>query len=100
VKTVEIVLFGGKVKALSLDGAVAFERESFTNAIGVARAKRINEAMNEAFEFIGQDGVDELRANGKEHLLCELVLADRNANPELTQYAKAWVEAYELLRDA
>jgi hypothetical protein len=100
VKIVEVALFGGKVKALDTDGAVTFERDSFVKAIGKARAMRIYSAMNEAFDFIGPDGVDTLVTDGKEHLLCGLVLADKNANPELLEYAKAWVEAYELLRNA
>lgn len=98
-KIVEVALFGGKVRALDADGAVAFERDSFVKAIGKARAMRIYSAMNEAFDFIGTDGVDALVASGKEHLLCGLVLADKSADPELLEYARAWVEAYELLRN-
>ncbi len=93
-------MFGSKVKALEANGSVAFERDSFVKSIGKARAMRINEAMDDTFSFLGPDGREELVSGGKEHLLCGLVLADRNANPELAQYARAWVEAYELLRDA
>jgi hypothetical protein len=75
-----------------------FERESFVNAIGKPRARRIFTYMREAFEFLGDDGVEELVGSGKEHLLCAVVLSDKNAPEELREYATAWVHAYDLLK--
>jgi hypothetical protein len=91
-------MFGKQVKAVEINGTIMFDRASFVGVVGKPRATRIFEAMDDAFSFLGQDGVDTLVADGKEHLLCQLILADKNSAPELEQYASAWVSAYELLK--
>ncbi len=97
-RSVLVDLFGKRVKAVEMNGSIMFDRASFVSVVGKACATRIFEAMDEAFSFLGQDGVDTLVADGKEYLLCQLVLADKNSPDELHQYAMAWVSAYELLR--
>lgn len=96
--SVKVDLFGKQVTAVLLDGTVYFERASFVETLGRPRARRIYEAMSEAFDFIGQDGIDALIADGKEYLLCQTVLIDSDAPQELQAYAKAWVSAYALLK--
>jgi hypothetical protein len=98
VDSVKVDLFGRKVTAVLLDGTVGFERGSFIDAIGKPRARRIYEAMSDAFEFMGQEGIDALIADGKENLLCETVLLDSGTPMELREYAKAWVCAYTMLK--
>jgi hypothetical protein len=98
IPNVDVKLFGRLVKAVCIDGIVMFDRDSFSGAVGVARAKRIYGEMGELFSFLGPDGVDELVASGKEHLLCETILCDKSASGELREYATAWVSAFELLR--
>lgn len=96
--SVKVDLFGKQVTAVLLDGSVGFERDSFVEALGRPRARRIYEAMGEAFAFMGQEGINALIASGKEHLLCQVVLADKDAPHELRAYAKAWTSAYTLLK--
>lgn len=91
-------MFGQKVKAMVIDDMVVFDQKSFIRSLGKERAQRIMLSMRESFDFLGQEGVDELVSNGKEHLLCTLVLMDRNTNDELREYASAWVSAYEMLK--
>jgi len=98
VDSVEVSVFGKTVKAVCHEGIVMFDRESFGKAIGSARAKRLYAAMNEAFEFLGDEGTNYMVSSGKEHLLCNLVLSDKNSPPELTEYAMAWITAYEMLK--
>lgn len=98
IDNVEVELFGRRVKAVCHDGNVMFERESFVKAIGKARASRIFDSMSEALSFLGDDGVEALIADGKEHMLCELLLVDKHTPPELAEYATAWLSAYEILR--
>lgn len=97
-ESVTVNLFGAPVKAVIRSGSVMFERESFVHAIGKSRARRIFSYMRDAFEFLGDDGVEEIVASGKEHLLCQVVLSDKNSPEELVRYATAWVQAYELLK--
>ena len=91
---VYVNIFGSPVKAIKEDGSVLFDKASFIRAVGPGRAQRIFTAMDESFTFLGSDGVDWLVQNGKEHMLCQLVLMDSNAPEELVEYARAWVEAY------
>lgn len=98
-ESVTVTMFGNPVKAICYDGCVRFERETFVKAIGKLRAERIFKCMGESFEFLGTDGMEWLIANNKEHLLCGLVLADKNSPPELVEYASAWASAYELLKE-
>ena len=103
IPNVDVEMFGKSVKAVCIDGIVMFDRDSFSCAVGVVRAKRIYKEMGDLFSFLGPDGVDELVASGKEHLLCETILCDKNASGELREYATAWVSAFEMLgsqRDA
>ena len=95
---VPVMLFGKQVMAIrDENGAVMFERKSFINALSVPRAKRIFGEMQELLSFLGDDGADEIIAAGKEHILCNLILADKRASEELREYATAWVTAYEML---
>ena len=98
IPNVDIEMFGKHVKAVCIDGVVMFDRDSFSGAVGVARAKRIYKEMGDLFSFLGPDGVDELVASGKEHLLCQTILCDKDASGELREYATAWVSAFEMLR--
>jgi len=95
---VEVDLFGKKVKAIDQDGCVMFERKSFISAIGKSRAERVFAALDDVTSFLGPDGAKELVESGKEHLLCGLVLADKNSPAELVSYATAWITAYKMLR--
>lgn len=95
---VSVKLFGKDVKAVCVDGCVMFERKSFVNALGKQRADRIFNELSDITSFLGKDGTEELIAAGKEHLICGLVLADKNASSEIVEYANAWISAYEMLR--
>lgn len=97
-RSVLVDMFGKKVKAIAMNDTIMFDRASFVGVVGRPRATRIFEAMDEAFSFLGKEGVDSLVASGKEHMLCQLVLCDKNSPEELVEYASAWVSAYELLR--
>ena len=97
---IPVVLFGKTVMAVKDEnGAVMFERKSFINALSVPRAKRIFGEMQELLSFLGEDGADEIIAQGREHILCTLILADKHASEDLREYATAWVTAYEMLAD-
>jgi len=97
-KTVQ--LFGKDVKIRTGEGGqVMFDRESFMNAMGKARAQRIFKELREMLEFLGEDGADELINGGKERLLCGLVMSNKGASDDLKAYAMAWSDAHELLTE-
>ena len=96
-KQTTVRLFGREVTALKENGVVMFDRKSFISAIGRDRANRIFASMRETFDFMGDEGVEWVVGAGKEHLLCQLVLMDPDATPELKEYAGAWMIAYEKL---
>jgi hypothetical protein len=97
VDSVYVNLFGNPVKVINEDGAVLFDKASFVRAVGWGRSKRIFQAMDEEFAFLGREGVDQLVAEGKDYILNQLVLANKDAPQELRDYAMAWSEAYELM---
>lgn len=94
------MLFGKAVHAVRDDyGSVMFERKSFISALGKPRAERIFSEMGRVLAFLGDDGAEALIEQGKEYVLCNFILSNKDTSDELREYATAWVTAYELLAD-
>ena len=97
---VEVKLFGKPVLAVRDGSQVMFERASFMRAISKPRAQRIFKELEERLAFLGPDGPDALIAEGKEHMICALLLSSSDTSDELREYASAWVTAFEMLAEA
>lgn len=95
---VTVKMFDKDVQASCIDGCVVFEKSSFVRAVGEKRAKHIFDGIMDVFDFMGQEGVVSMLQDGKEYLLCSVIIMDPDASLEAKEYANAWVHAYELLQ--